>query len=94
MAVATSDISSPEHLPRRVRVEKIIESRYADGKRPLSWDERVEGKDKIQTDDSEQITVFSDGGQSPPQPGWEILLTSKEDDAFRWTLYGLPKADA
>ena len=75
---------------QRVRVASIISSRYPDGFRPASWDERRDGVDLVRTIDGKELRLMSDGGQSPPKPGWEILLT--EGDAhhgFRWTLYGI-----
>lgn len=81
-------------LPRRVRVAEILNGRYAPGKKPVSWDERKAGIEKIKTADGETLTLYSGGGQSTPAPGWELLLTKEQNDregapVVQWTLYGL-----
>jgi hypothetical protein len=77
---------------RRITVEKIITSRYEVNKRPASWDQRVAGRDLILATNGEPIPLDSTGGQSPPQPGWVILLTDgSQDTGYHWTLYGLPR---
>ena len=92
-------------LPRRVRVKDVILSRYTPGKRPTSWDERAAGVECILTEDGETIALFSNGGQSSPAVGWELLLVQEQDigDAerpknidphatpFAWTLYGIAR---
>lgn len=79
-------------IPHRVRVAEIVSSRYPDNRRPFSWDQRREGIDIIRTADGSLLNLMSDGGQSPPQNGWEIMLTRPvEGNAFAWTLYGLPR---
>ena len=80
---------------RRVAIKELVSSRYQDGRRPESWDLREPGVDVVKTDEGEELKLQSDGQQSPPQPGWTILLTAKaEDGTFSWTLYGIaaPKA--
>lgn len=90
-------------LPRRVRVASVIKGRYLPGTRPLSWDERSSGIDIVNTDGDGEVTLWSNGGQSTPAPGWEILLTKLMDVdgtqvaeshstsvPVQWTLYGLP----
>ncbi|MCB0353085.1 MAG: hypothetical protein KDD64_06150 [Bdellovibrionales bacterium] len=79
------------HLPPfRVRVGKIISSRYSGDSRPANWDLRTPGIDVIESTDGHAIKLESDGQQSPPQPGWEILITGgSEESGYRWTLYGL-----
>ncbi|MFN8392652.1 MAG: hypothetical protein U0136_20330 [Bdellovibrionota bacterium] len=57
-----------------MRVGEVLESRYGPGRRPISWDERRPGVEKIKTDSGEVITLRSGGGQSSPAPGWELLL--------------------
>ncbi len=80
-------------LPHKVRVAEIVSSRYPSHTRPSSWDERHEGFDVVRTTEGEVITLLSDGGQSPPQHGWEIMLTRPATgNAFAWTLYGLPRS--
>ena len=77
--------------PRRVQVSKILRSRYDNHTRPLSWDERRAGLDVVRCTDGEELSLWSDGGQSPPQEGWVILLTAGEvDSGVPWTLYSIP----
>lgn len=88
--------------PRRVIVQSIVSSRYAPGTRPVSWDARKVGFEVIQTTESEQIQLWSRGGQSTPAPGWQLLLTKPTEvntnsdspttstSAIEWTLYGVP----
>ncbi len=87
---------SGQLLPRRVQVETVVESRYHPGSRPVSWDSRREGEEKILTAGGEVVTLYSSGGQSSPAPGWEILLTKIHPDtsspAFEWTLFGIASA--
>lgn len=84
--------SAEHNLPRKVEVLELVSSRYQSGKRPLSWDERAEGADVIKTKEGEVLKLVSEGGQSPPQQGWVLML--RDGDAARgysWTLYGLSR---
>jgi hypothetical protein len=89
----------------RVQVAELVSSRYeaaADSlcepengrscsARPLSWDERVGGVDIVTTVGGDSIKLFSSPMQSPPKPGWVILLTGgNSTDGYTWTLYGIP----
>ena len=76
-------------LPARVRVVKLLESRYQSGSRPLSWDERKAGVDVVVAEDGKTIRLASDGQQSPPQPGWTILISDGTPEGYQWTLYGI-----
>jgi hypothetical protein len=88
-----------------VCVKNILSSRYENHTKPFSWDHRIEGEDVIETEEGEVISLFSDGGQSPPKPRWVILLTSRlYDEAsefkseksslkYMWTLYGMKEAE-
>lgn len=83
-------------LPRRIRIQEILSGRYAPGKRPLSWDARKPGVEKVRTADGEVLSLYSNGGQSTPAPGWQLLLTkphasatAEEAGALQWTLYGV-----
>ncbi len=95
---SSSSRSDSEQAPnfRKVVVASLKQARYADKRRPLSWDQRRDGIDVITSQAGEDIRLWSDAGQSPPQAGWVILLTSegeradKAHDGYRWTLYGLP----
>ncbi len=83
--------------PCRVTVKSVVSSRYGDNlkqgeSRPLSWDQRKEGRDIIISESGENIPLFCDGGQSVPQPGWVLLLTDGDTNlGYRWTLFGMPK---
>jgi len=75
---------------RRVKVGRVLESRYSGGFRPLSWDNRKNGIDLVETVEGEVLRLASSGQQSCPQPGWEIVLTGGDGErGFGWTLYGL-----
>jgi hypothetical protein len=75
---------------RRVRVGRVVESRYSGGFRPLSWDNRGAGIDIVESIEGEVFRLSSSGQQSCPQPGWEIVLTSGDgEQGYAWTLYGL-----
>lgn len=84
-------------LPKRIKVENVLSSRYGEGERPISWDDRFAGVEEVQTQDGEALVLFSNGGQSSPAKGWEILLTEEVEitsdkaskKAYSWTLYGL-----
>ena len=90
-------------MSRRVLVQEVVSGRYQGRPRPLSWDKRCAGIEKIVTSEGETLTLLSGGGQSTPKPGWELLLvrTAEEKDyqvqclkpteeqALTWTLYGI-----
>lgn len=79
-------------LPQSVQVESIVSSRYVGHERPLSWDERREGVDVVRTADQRTLRLLSDGGQSPPQPGWTIIISDgNENSGYKWTLYSMPQ---
>ncbi|NDC38492.1 MAG: hypothetical protein EBZ48_10625 [Proteobacteria bacterium] len=81
-----------ETLPVRLEVEELVQSRYPGGTRPLSWDDRMEGVDVVRGSDGSLRKLRSDGGQSPPNRGWVIMLTSGDPEhGYSWTLYGLPQ---
>ncbi len=91
-----------QNLPRKITVKKLINSRYKDGIRPISWDNRFSGIDKVITDDGEELTLLSDGGQSTPAPGWILMLTKNDSlqakdgtnlEGLAWTLYGIAKSE-
>jgi len=83
---------------RTVSIAKVLESRYPNHERPLSWDARIAGYDRVITTDGEQITLLSNGQQSTPEVGWKLMLTEENMidavRAYSWTLYGLPSAIA
>ncbi len=93
-------------LPRRVIVKEVLDCRYSPGQRPLSWDKRYPGVEGIVTTEGESVTLYSNGGQSSPRPGWELLLLKPADStpeqsvdedvpsgAISWTLYGIKKLE-
>ena len=82
--------------PKRIVVKEVISSRYEPGDRPVSWDKRIAGIEKIITTSDEEVSLYSNGQQSSPDIGWELLLTkdnsgSKVDEGVCWTLYGVGK---
>ena len=90
-------------ISARIQVQELINSRYGSGlaasqsldedlPRPLSWDVRVEGVDVVQSVDGKTVKLISSAMQTPPQPGWVILLTGgSAESGYRWTLYGMPR---
>lgn len=64
------------------------------------WEERHSGIEKVRTEDGDEVELYSNGGQSSPAPGWELLLLKSRRNpvasgpgdpaAALWTLYGLP----
>ncbi len=78
-------------VPFQVEIDSVVSSRYPGHERPLNWDERVDGVDVVKTKDQKTLRLLSDGGQSPPQPGWKILVSSGDEaKGYKWTLYGMP----
>jgi len=77
-------------LPLRVKVQELVESRYASNQRPESWDQRKEGVDLVKTEDGKVLKLWSDGQQSPPQKGWILMIRDGDNQkGYSWTLYGL-----
>jgi len=77
---------------KRVRVERVVSTRYTDNMRPDSWDRRVSGIDVVTVDGGETTKLQSTPMQSPPQVGWILMLTGgSAADGFHWTLYGMPR---
>lgn len=86
-------------LPKKIEVSALLSCRYdalyqggslAVGDRPSSWDDRVEGQDIVKTADGEQLTLHSDGQQSPPVPGQVLILRDgSQSKGYTWTLYGI-----
>lgn len=80
---ATAGKNQAGVFPRRVKIKSVIRSRYeargdgrfTSGTKPLSWDQRLAGIDEVLTETGETLKLFSNGGQSTPAPGWELLLT-------------------
>ena len=81
------------HLHAKVRVGEVVSSRYGPknlGERPLLWDERREGVDVVTIEGGETITLKSSAMQSPPKPGWILVLTGGSHvTGYTWTLYGI-----
>jgi len=90
-------------LPARIQVHELVSSRYGLGytpaqdlddglPRPLSWDERVSGSDVVKTHDGHTLKLRSSAQQTPPQPGWVLVLTGGSAEAgYDWTLYGMAR---
>lgn len=77
-------------LNQRVKVRQILSSRYQHNQRPARWEQRLDGVDVILTSEGKELRLMSDGGQSPPQIGWEIIITGEvSTGVYSWTLYGL-----
>lgn len=77
-------------LPLRTKISKVVSGRYKPGKKPLSWDARISGVDVCIDAEGSEIQLISNGDQSTPAPGWELLLTSCNDQGqYSWTLYGI-----
>lgn len=99
---------SSQSLPFRIEVSKVVSSRYDDSgvlqqiesdrdfssslKRPASWDLRRNGVDLVIDQEGREFRLYSDGGQSVPEPGWILLLTGlNSDKEYLWTLYGMSR---
>jgi len=88
-----------ESLPKRVVVAEVLSSRYEPGERPVSWDDRSPGLETIRDASGVQHQLYSNGGQSTPAPGWELLLTKEAStqaegaQPLEWTLYGIRVAE-
>ena len=73
-----------------VTVCRIVVSRYENNLRPIQWENRREGTDIVVLENGEEISLFSDGQQSPPKPGWKIVIYGKhEEGGFLLTLHGI-----
>lgn len=82
-------------LPKSIFVVEVISSRYSSGLRPESWDSRVAGLDVVLANDGNRYSLQSDGQQSPPQIGWEIVLREGDNrSGYYWTLYGIGSSPA
>ena len=84
------------HFSPKVTVVDVISTRYRSeteskgGDRPISWDERVEGIDTIRAAGGEVLRLKSSAMQSPPKPGWVLVVTGGCDvEGYTWTLYGI-----
>lgn len=81
------------HVHAKVCVIGVVSSRYgrfSGGKRPLRWDDRVEGREVVKVDDGHEVTLISSAMQSTPKPGWILVLTGgSEREGYTWTLYGI-----
>lgn len=73
-------------------VQKIIQARYKNLKKPADWSLRVSGVDIVKGEDGCIYKLFSQSDQSVPRPGSILVLepyqTSTESEVFSWTLYG------
>jgi len=84
--------------PARVQVLELVSNRYEtlpdkSAARPADWDRRLSGIDRVKIASGEVIPLYSSAMQSPPRPGWVLVLTGgSESDGYTWTLYGIPKS--
>jgi hypothetical protein len=84
--------------PAKVEVVEVISSRYSGtcdlgAVRPADWDTRKAGVDEVRIASGEVLRLYSSAMQSPPQPGWILMLTGgNETDGYSWTLYGIPRS--
>ncbi len=85
-------------LPKRIIVTEVLSARYGPGKRPVSWDDRSPGIEVVRDAEGQEYRLYSNGGQSTPATGWELLLTKESElegentPVLEWTLYGIKKA--
>jgi hypothetical protein len=81
------------HVHAKVSVTGVVSSRYgrfSAGKRPLRWDDRVEGREVVKVEGGQELTLLSSAMQSTPKPGWILVLTGgSEREGYTWTLYGI-----
>lgn len=95
MEHTTPETSRKERItqfPFHFEVSAIVSSRYYDNERPASWDRRIEGVDVVRAVDGTEYTLWSQGDQSPPKPGWVVMVTSGDEEGYRWTLFGMRPA--
>jgi len=89
-------------LPKKISIKEVVSSRYPEGERPTSWEERRAGLEVVKSEEGEIFNLYSNGGQSSPHPGWELLLVERVEHApnssdsgkssvpaYTWTLYAL-----
>jgi hypothetical protein len=89
-SVSNGATSTPMY--RRVRVAKVLSSRYGLAERPESWDRRRAGTDIVVIDGGETLKLYSTPMQSPPKLGWVLMLTGgTSEQGFSWTLYGMSR---
>jgi hypothetical protein len=94
-----SSESIAPHPHARFCVTELVSSRYdvSNGEevkvgheRPVLWDDRREGLDLVRAAHGEVVKLYSSYMQSPPKPGWNILLTGGDAvHGYTWTLYGI-----
>ena len=97
--VSKNATANAPHSNARVRVSELVSSRYdvvgpsgstIGHERPLLWDDRKEGVDVVRVGPGEVVKLHSSYMQSPPKPGWIILLTAGDAlHGYTWTLYGI-----
>lgn len=86
--------ASVSEFPSKVEVAELVRGRYPEfpsgGVRPVKWNARKAGQDIVKLTDGREIILASDGQQSPPAPGWVLMLTGgNSQSGFLWTLYGI-----
>jgi hypothetical protein len=89
MSNSPRNTGAPQY--RRVQVNRVISSRYAGDSRPDSWDLRQAGIDTVEVSGGEVLKLASTPMQSPPKPGWVLMLTGGDKEGYSWTLYGMSR---
>jgi hypothetical protein len=96
-----SSLTRTEMRPARVQVVETVASRYprehgsgtGTEARPANWDSRKEGIDTVRISSGETVRLRSSAMQSPPRPGWILMLTGGTDaEGYSWTLYGISRS--
>ena len=91
------DLHKFDRLPARIQVSQLVSSRYDDlyaqgllaDRRPSAWEMRRTGIDLVVDADGRIFKLQSGGQQSPPQPGWVIVLRGgSAEQGYEWTLHG------
>lgn len=83
--------------PARIEVTELLSSRYDSTEshkrtRPMEWGERLAGVDIVRVSGGHTVRLKSSPMQSPPKPGWVLMLTDGNDsEGYAWTLYGLSR---
>jgi hypothetical protein len=83
--------------PARIEVTELLSTRYDSAvghnrTRPMEWGERLAGVDVVRVSGGHTVKLKSSAMQSPPKPGWVLMLTDGNDsEGYAWTLYGLSR---
>lgn len=94
MSNVTVGSATTLRVGQTIKVASVLDGRYPPGTKPVSWDNRFPGWERVVSENGEEFLLASLGGQSTPAPGWELLLTKPAlaadgISAYEWTLYGV-----